>query len=786
MFSIKHLKMTPDAASAVASLLFLVTMSARFSRRLAGCALLSLAAISAACSGQDPEVARSEHTRRGDDYVKAGKYPEAIIEYRSAIQIDPQFGEAHYKLAETYMAAKEGSLALAAYMRAADVPSAPLEAQLKAGQVLLLARQYGDARSRALAILEKEPGHPQALLLLGNALAGLKSVDEAVAANRRALALDPDRAGMYVNLGALEYIKGDVKASEAAYRAAIDADPASVMAVVALADFLAITGRPAEAEAAYHEALKMEPTHAAANRALAMFYLESGRLRQAEVYLRKIAEITSSTSSLLDLADFYIASGQRKQASEMLEVMASKPAAFTEASLKLALIASIEGRSSDAIAIIDRVLARDRSNATALALKAQVYLRDGRTSQALETSQAAVRINPKVVAAQYAYGKAAKSRGETAIAKNAFLEVLKLRPGAIEALLELTDLHLQAGLTDSALQYAQEALRINPRLVEGRIMLARALARNPDNAGRAATEIAKLEKEYPKSPSVQLELGRIALERGDVTRANQAFVRVLQADPNSLDATIELVKIDLAAERFAAARARVDAALLKQPDSPTLLVFAGKAYMGFDQAASEKHLLRAVEIDPSSIDAYQALVILYISQKRLDPAREQFEKLALQQPKSPSPATMVGVLYEAQGRTDLAEKWYEKALNVSPRATTAANNLAWLYADQGKNLDVAMQLARNAYDDLRTQPEVIDTLGWVHLKKGMPETAAKHFQEALDLAPNNPVYLYHLGLAYSQTGDHAKARTALQSALKSGPTFRYAAQAKVALAKLLY
>ncbi len=206
-----------------------------------------------------------------------------------------------------------------------------------------------------------------------------------------------------------------------------------------------------------------------------------------------------------------------------------------------------------------------------------------------------------------------------------------------------------------------------------------------------------------------------------------------------------------------------------------------------DPAVAEKHLLRAAsQIDPSNIEAYETLVIVYLEQKRLPRPASSSRSSPSSSPTSAAPPTMVGVLYQAEGNLAQAEAWFERALRVSPRAAAAANNLAWLYAEQGRNLDLAMQLARNAYDDLRNQPEVIDTLGWVHLKKGMPETAAKHFQEALDCRPNNPVYHYHLGLAFSRTGDHAKARTALQAALKVNANFRYAADAKAALAKLLY
>ena len=47
----------------------------------------------------NPEVAKQEYLKSADRYVEQGKYSEAIVQYRNALQQDPKFGEARYKLA---------------------------------------------------------------------------------------------------------------------------------------------------------------------------------------------------------------------------------------------------------------------------------------------------------------------------------------------------------------------------------------------------------------------------------------------------------------------------------------------------------------------------------------------------------------------------------------------------------------------------------------------------------------------------------------------------------------
>jgi tetratricopeptide (TPR) repeat protein len=114
----------------------------------------------------------------------------------------------------------------------------------------------------------------------------------------------------------------------------------------------------------------------------------------------------------------------------------------------------------------------------------------------------------------------------------------------------------------------------------------------------------------------------------------------------------------------------------------------------------------------------------------------------------------------------------------------AANNLAWIYAEQNVNLEVALQLAERAKSRLREDPQVDDTLGWVYYKKGLTELAISSFELSVRRDPKNPGYQYHLGLAYAQKGDKAKAREHLQKAAALGGGSKEGTEAKKFLATL--
>jgi Flp pilus assembly protein TadD len=108
----------------------------------------------------------------------------------------------------------------------------------------------------------------------------------------------------------------------------------------------------------------------------------------------------------------------------------------------------------------------------------------------------------------------------------------------------------------------------------------------------------------------------------------------------------------------------------------------------------------------------------------------------------------------------------------------ASNNLAWMYASRGEQLDRALQLAQAAVAEVPDHPEFNDTLAFVYLKKHLPSLAVPPLRLAIEKAPGNPSFQYHLGLAYSETGDKAAARQALERALKLKPDFDGAEDAK--------
>ena len=160
--------------------------------------------------------------------------------------------------------------------------------------------------------------------------------------------------------------------------------------------------------------------------------------------------------------------------------------------------------------------------------------------------------------------------------------------------------------------------------------------------------------------------------------------------------------------------------------------------------------------------------------------------MAAKQPKSVGAHTMVAMILQGQGKRAEARARYEQILRIDPRAAVAANNLAWMIAeDQSGDIDMALELAQTAKIMLPGQPEVNDTVGWIYYKKDLPALAIAAIRLSIEKDPNNPIYHYHLGLAYAKSNEPARARASIEHALKLKPDFQGADQARNALASLI-
>lgn len=748
----------------------------RLGRVLVAAALLT----GAACS-KDPVAQKQAYLASGNAYVEEGKFAEAIIEYRNALQIDPKLGDAQKRLAEAYASTGDLQRAFEAWVRAADLLPADTETQLTAATYLLAANRAEDALPRIDSVIAQDAGNVQAHVLRGNALAGLSSFDDALAAIEQAIRLDPKNGTTFTHLGRVEMARGRRDEAESAFKRAVALAPESVEAHLALGGYYWSLGRAKETEEAFRGALAVDPANAPANRAMAAFTVASGRHAEAEQYLVRIAESSDDLEADFALADYYIAAGRPRDAVAHLERIPEPRKSTPLVGQRLARAYAASGDLPKAEALVDRVLSQSRNSVDARLLKSELLLNDGKTDEAFAAVQATATANPSSPEAQYALGRMYAARGDHAAATAAFREVLRLNPRAGAAQVELARLQLASGDAAGSVRTAEEAAQSQPGNLNARLTLVRSLLAAKDLA-RAERELGGLRQAYPNVAAVHTLSGALALLRNDNATARTEYARAVELDAQGTDALAGLIALDFRANNAAAAVARMEERLKSDTSAEALMLAAQTYWTARDAAGAERVLRQAIDTHPSLLTSYAMLGQLYMTQRKLDEARTEFEALAKKQDKPVGPLTMSGIILQAQGQNDLARRRYEEVLALDPRAAIAANNLAWLHAESGENLDIALQLAQTANAAVPESPEMMDTLGWVYYKRRLPNLAIPLFERSVEKMPDRASYRYHLGLAYLQSGDTARGRAALQAALNARPDEATAAEIRRALA----
>lgn len=748
---------------------------------------LALIATLATSCARDPQVARRAYIAKGDAYAAKRNFGEAIIEYANAAQVDPKAGDAHLKLAEAYLADGNVKGAFPQFIRAADLLPDDIDVQFKAGFFLLKGGFFTEAKDRARAILQKEPANARALMLLANCLAGLHDVADAIDVLDREVTLDPESAGAYTTIGVLQLSKGDQTDAEAAFKKAIDVSKGSADAYLALGNFYHAVGDNAAAERALRHALVVRPGDVTANEALATLYVGWNRPADAETCLKAVIALRKEPRAQRALATLYASMGRTADAVATLDILAADPAQFAAAKTQTALIQFLSGEREQAEKSISAALEREPKNAAALTTKARLELAAGQREDALETVNAALQVDTQSPQANLTKGRTLVALGREDEAIAAFNATLSVEPKSLPAELELIDLHRRRGAIETALQFADQAVRDHPASLPVRLAMIRTLLVRDSDRPRALAELRALQVKHPASAAVQSATGAYSLSINDVPAAREAFQRALDLNPSYMEALAGLVAIDVAAGRPQDARARVDAVLVKTPDAPAALLLGAKVYAGTGSVdKSEAMLNRLIKLSPGDFEPYALLAQLYLAQGRLDDAKVQFVEMTRVNPRDVGPPTMLGVLCYTARDLDGARTWWQKALQIDPHAAIAANDLAWLIAETNGDLDKALDLARSARSQLPNQPEINDTLGWIYYRKKMSALAVEYLTQSTDLDGKNPMYQFHLGMSYALAGDDPKARRALQAALSLNPNFDGAAEAKRTLARLVY
>ena len=466
-------------------------------------------------------------------------------------------------------------------------------------------------RGNTVVFFQGAANKQQAATLIEKGVAALDraEADAAKSFFTRALQADPDNELAHTYLGIIADRAGNLSEAERHFRSAATRSPASPAAHNNYGVILVRLGKADQAARQFETSLRLNPAQAGALVNLAQIRFSAGTPEAFRTALelferaRKIAPDAEIARALvvtsLRLNDRKAAAAYYQEYQQQINAAPDNiRSTAMRAELGTALLAARLFREANSE--LEAAVASDPTNVDHIILLARSY-------QALNDIKAAGRTLESAVA-----------RGIDA--------------GPIYA--ALAEVYEAAGHVENAIPAMRLAIQRDPRNESYRFRYGMLLTdtRAPE---AAVIRLNEAIKEFPQSPKLLFALGIAHFKNKKHDQAAIAFQKAVELDPkfasalaylgltydetgNSTEA-VALYKRALAAdEKLPAAHYLVANALLRDPSG--------------DLAVAEKHLLRAIEIDPTFSPGRLALARVYMRTDRFEQAAPQLEAVVAAEP----------------------------------------------------------------------------------------------------------------------------------------------------------
>jgi tetratricopeptide (TPR) repeat protein len=766
----KHSRLAPPSRLALTVFLLLATPQLCFFST--GCFL-------------KPSERKQKFVAEGDRYASQDKYPEALLTYGRALQIDPKAGEVHYRIAKCHLKLSHWAAAYQELQRTIVLEPQNWNALLDLGQLYLAGGKAADAKDQALLILKSNPGDLGAQMLLANADAQLGDLEEALREAANVVSVAPNNADAYVNLAVIQQSASAFEDSEASLLKARKLSPNSTPAAMALGNLYAVQKRWGEAETAFRSAISIAPKNPNYRAALAQMYLAEGRGDLTEAALREAkAELSTDPAAYRMLGDYYLSLGDSAKAlAEFADVAKDHPVDLTvrKSYVQLLILAHQFG---EAERLTDEILKGSPQDDEGLVLKGQISLQTGKTDDALHALNQGVKNNPANAVGHYQLGMAYLAKGNSNQAENEWRAATQLRPDLIDAWIALgksaTDRRDWGELEPIAVQL----LKIAPTSPGGYLFHATARMNRGDATG-AEADLKHLIQVSPESPLGYTRLGQLRALTKRWNEAESFYRDALNRSPNFFDAIQGMVDLDFRRGKSADALEFIQTKINADLNNAALYLLQGQSYLGIKQPSEAKQSLsRCVGLDNQNLTCLVTLAQVEQALGDVTGAITHYKRALALAPGNAGLFTTLGSLYESQGNWQEAQSLYQRALAIQPDEAIAANNLSFLLLEHGGNVTVALTLAQTARRGFPNVPNSADTLGWAYYQNSAYSLAVSLLEEAVKAAPSNPAYRYHLGMAYQKLNDTKRARIEFEKSIRIAPDTPSAEKASRALSEL--
>jgi putative PEP-CTERM system TPR-repeat lipoprotein len=699
--------------------------------------------------------------RRGDAYLWQGDKDNAKAAYDAALALHPNSGDALVGMARHAAASNDAASAKRFVEEATTRAPAYDEAWMTKGNLL---RSMGNAKEALAAydkVLEINPGHRSAHVEKAYVHIGTKDLAAAKAdldaakkqwngdlnvtyaqalldytggknaeareSLQKILKVAPEHMPSILLAGAVELNLDANQQAEQHLRKYLENAPNNVYARKLLAQVLLKSNQPAEATAVLAPALK-DSQDAQLLALTGQSYLQARDFAKASAYLEQASTLAPGAASIrTSLGQSKMAQGDLDKGIGELERATTLDPKSTDAGFALVQAEMRRGQFDKALAAVGALEKTQPDNPMVHNMKGGVYLGKQDLKNARASFEKAVALNPTFLPAVSNLARLDIAEKNPAGAKKRFEAVLAKDKKNADAMNALAALELQAGRVAEATTWLEKAQAENPNEVAPAVNLGSHYLRNKQ-ADKALTLARKMLAVHPSSPELLDLTGQAQIATKDNAGALESYSKLAAAVPKS-----PMVQMRLAAVNM----------LMK------------------NDAAAADNLKRALQLDPTFLQARLGQVELAMRGVKQDEALAIARQIQKEEPKSPLGFQVEGELLQAQQKMAPALAAYEKAYALS-NASTHLIKISEVLKQSGKEGEAQARLAK--YQAANPKDQLVGMLvADSYLAKRDFKQAIGSLESIIKVNPSNAAALNNLAWAYQQEKDARALATAEQA-----------------------
>jgi len=275
------------------------------------------------------------------------------------------------------------------------------------------------------------------------------------------------------------------------------------------------------------------------------------------------------------------------------------------------------------------------------------------------------------------------------------------------------------------------------------------------------------------------------IEYNNYEDADARLKEILSKNPNDINAkSLQLIS-QAKQYKLAPAQSEIDKLLKKYPNKPELHYAQGMVYLMRETSsdveyiknirnlsnAAIKSFMKAVELDPTYFQAYNAMGVATLKLGNKKDAQDLF-KMSLKYNPNYAPAyDNLGNVSMLDGDLDQAEKYYLQSIKCNSHNPTSMYHMGQVEARRGDYTKALTWLNHSLHINPQSSP------GWnlqgeLYLKQGNQAAAINSFKKAIYVKPENSRPYINLAGVYERRADHEFAMEELKTAIILNPNYK--------------